>query len=187
MTAFVLGNGCSRRAVANTWLAERGVVFGCNAIYREFAPHVLVATDTPISESIQNSGYSLQHTFYTRFPLPHLGALELPADYFRSSSGSNAVYLAATEFRTVYLLGFDMNAHSNKLNNLYAGTEFYSSSASYQPPPDSWLADLIKIAQTHSRTRFVRVVGPESASHPQYNALANVSIMPIASFLAQLS
>lgn len=187
MTAFVLGNGCSRRTIDLTLLSTRGTVFGCNAIYREFTPHVLVATDTLIAHKIQQSEYALHNTFYTRSPLPHLGALELPPEYSRSCSGTNAVYLAVTAgFHVIYLLGFDMNSHDTKINNLYAGTEHYASSASYQPPPGAWLADLIKIAQTNPRVKFVRVVGPESASHPQYTALSNVTTIPIASFIAQL-
>ena len=52
--AFVLGNGVSRQAVDLTALKTLGATYGCNAIYREFVPDVLISTDTPISEHIQN-------------------------------------------------------------------------------------------------------------------------------------
>lgn len=187
MKAFVLGNGCSRRGISAAWLAQRGTIFGCNAIYREFTPHVLVATDTAISTEIQKSGYSLNHTFYTRDPLPNLGALELPQQFKKSSSGPNAVFLATQAgYREIYLLGFDMNPHSNRINNIYAGTNHYASSTSYQPSPTGWLADLVLIAQTNPHTRFIRIVGPDSASHPVFSDLPNVSLTPIASFLTKI-
>ena len=50
--AFVLGNGLSRQAVDLTTLFHCGTVYGCNALYREFAPHVLISTDAPISTAI---------------------------------------------------------------------------------------------------------------------------------------
>jgi hypothetical protein len=86
-TAFVLGNGISRRDISPAVLALHGRVYGCNALYREHVPDVLVATDRPIAEHIQQSGYSQQHRFHTRKPLPGLGAREIPRPYYGFSSG----------------------------------------------------------------------------------------------------
>ncbi len=57
-TAFVLGNGRSRQAVDLLTLKQHGPIYACNAIYREFTPDVLVATDMPIATVIQESGYA---------------------------------------------------------------------------------------------------------------------------------
>jgi len=43
--AFVLGNGMSRRAIDCEKLLKVGTVYGCNAQYREFDPHYIVAVD----------------------------------------------------------------------------------------------------------------------------------------------
>ena len=63
-TAFVLGNGVSRQAVDLNRLKSLGKIYGCNALYRDFTPDILVATDKPIATEIQNSGYarSEEHT-----------------------------------------------------------------------------------------------------------------------------
>ena len=53
---FVLGNGVSRQGVNLHQLRHLGKIYGCNALYKEFTPDVLVATDKPIAEQIQNSG-----------------------------------------------------------------------------------------------------------------------------------
>ena len=52
-TAFVIGNGISRRGLDLTQLQPYGKIYGCNALYREFTPDVLVATDKPIATIIQ--------------------------------------------------------------------------------------------------------------------------------------
>jgi hypothetical protein len=61
---FILGNGISRRDIPFSNLKLKGMIYGCNAIYREYTPDVLVATDPGIGEYIQNSGYSKKHRFF---------------------------------------------------------------------------------------------------------------------------
>ena len=93
--AFVLGNGVSRLAVDLNKLKPRGRIYGCNALYREFAPDVLISTDKGIASAIQNSGYAQNNIMYTRKPLPGLGAKTVPQNYFGFSSGPIAVVLGA--------------------------------------------------------------------------------------------
>ena len=64
--AFVLGNGITRLEINCESLLDLGVVYGCNRIYQEFAPSVLVSTDKGISEEIQNTKYSASNVHYTR-------------------------------------------------------------------------------------------------------------------------
>ena len=107
--AFVLGNGVSRLAVDLTVLKQRGTVYGCNALYREFVPNVLISTDKGIAHTIQHTGYAREHVMYTRKPLPGLGARSVPQSYFGFSSGPIAVGIAAMDKHlAVYLIGFDM-------------------------------------------------------------------------------
>jgi hypothetical protein len=130
--AFVLGNGISRKDVDLAVLRTCGRVYGCNAIYKEFEPDVLISTDAPISLRIQQDGYSQTHIHYTRKPLPDTGARRIAQDYFGYSSGPIAVGQAALDgHRTIYLIGFDMGpTQTGKFNNVYADTEFYKKSSS---------------------------------------------------------
>ena len=64
--AFVLGNGQSRLAVDPVELKPKGLVYGCNAIYREFMPHVLVATDRLIANKIQEEGIDKKIKFWIK-------------------------------------------------------------------------------------------------------------------------
>jgi hypothetical protein len=57
--AFVLGNGVSRSGLALEQIQKLGKIYGCNALYREFTPDVLVATDRLIATQIQENGYAV--------------------------------------------------------------------------------------------------------------------------------
>ncbi len=46
--AFLIGNGLSRKGFDLRSIKNRGVIVGCNNLYKDFAPDILVATDHPI-------------------------------------------------------------------------------------------------------------------------------------------
>ena len=183
-TAFVLGNGLSRKELDLNVLTRYGTIYGCNALYRDFTPTVLVATDTPISETIQRSEYAFKHRFYTRKPLLGLGAQIIPEEIWGYSSGPVAVSLASQHGNSlVYLIGFDMGPASNgKFNNVYADTEFYKKSAAVPTYTGNWINQIKEITKKFSTTKFVRVVGPTTASINTLESISNLSHMPILDF-----
>jgi hypothetical protein len=69
---FLLGNGESRLGFDLNTLRPHGKVYGCNAIYRDFIPDVLIAVDHGIMHEIYHSGYAYNNeTWYrdwTRIP-----------------------------------------------------------------------------------------------------------------------
>jgi hypothetical protein len=183
--AFVLGNGISRQQIDLAKLIACGPVYGCNALYREFAPTVLVATDRPISEQIQQSGYPLQHCFYTRNPIPGLGSRRIPDTYWAYSSGPAAVGLAAAAgHKQIYLLGFDMGAtEHNRFNNVYSDTEFYKASTAVPTYTGNWVRQIQQVAEQFPDTDFVRVHGSTTADIEEFEKIANISRMSVADFL----
>ena len=72
---LVLGNGESRLSFDLKDLHERFFAVGCNAIYRDFSPDILVATDVHITAEIVHSGYTKKNKCYFRDWIPH------PAEY----------------------------------------------------------------------------------------------------------
>ena len=54
-TAYIIGNGPSRKDVALHTL--EGITFGCNALYRDFAPDYLISGDSTIIKEICKSDY----------------------------------------------------------------------------------------------------------------------------------
>jgi hypothetical protein len=187
--AFVLGNGISRQGVDLHQLQMLGTVYGCNALYREFTPDVLIATDRPIATHIQESGYSAQHRFHTRRPMPGLGAQAVPKSYFGFSSGPIATGLAAQDGHTcIYLLGFDMGPTANNtINNLYAGTEFYKRVDAPPTFTGNWIKQLCRVAKDHPGVQFVRVRGVTTAPIPELNAVPNCIHVDLSTLLDRIN
>lgn len=188
-TAFVLGNGVSRKGLPLNNVNQLGKIYGCNLLYEDYAPDVLVATDKPISAHIQRSGYALTHRFHTRRPMPDCGALDVPHDYFGFSSGPIAVALAALDGnRKIYLVGFDMGpVQDNTFNNVYAGKEFYKSPGSVPTYTGNWVKQIVKITENFPNTRFVRVQGKTTAQIQEFNNLPNMVHLPLNTFLDRIN
>ena len=73
---FALGNGESRKQVDLKALKERGKIYGCNALYRDFTPDVLVCVDGGLMHEVYTSGYALKNKCYFRL------WSKLPGDMF---------------------------------------------------------------------------------------------------------
>ena len=65
-TLFVIGNGESRKGFDLEKLRPHGKIYGCNAVYRDFTPDVLVAVDQGISHEIYQSGYAYDNECWFR-------------------------------------------------------------------------------------------------------------------------
>lgn len=183
--AFVLGNGQSRAAVDLDRLKTFGSIYGCNGLYRDFEPDCLVATDRPIAEAIQRSGYSKTHRFYTRKPLNDSGAQVVPRKYHGNSSGPIACAIAALDGHDrIYLLGYDMGpSQSMRFNNVYAGTEFYKGPDAAPTYTGNWIRQLIAVAQDFPNTRFIRVYGPTTAVIKEFKPIENFEHIDLQPFL----
>ena len=189
MAAFVLGNGVSRREIDVDQLLKLAPVYGCNALYRTHTPTVLVATDRPIADAIQASGYSRRNRFYTRRPEPNSGAQRIPQPWFGFSSGPIAAALAAQEHHSpIYLLGFDMGpVATGRFNNVYADTEFYKLSGAAPTFTGNWARQLVRIMKEHDRCEFVRVHGASTADIAEFSGVANLVRMEMPEFLRRIN
>ena len=187
--SFVLGNGVSRLQVDLKQLQQRGRIYGCNALHREFVPDVLVSTDKAIANAIQNSGYAQSNLMYTRRPLPGLGAKPVPQSYYGYSSGPIAVAMAALERPlAVYLIGFDMGPRpGNRFNNIYADTEFYRKSNSAPTYTGNWVRQLVTIMKDFDKVSFHRVMGDTTATIAELQNVKNLRHMPMADFVDRIN
>jgi hypothetical protein len=181
--AFVLGNGVSRRSIDLHLLQSIAPIYGCNALYREFVPDALIATDRPISEQIQQSGYALKHRFYTRTPLAGLGAYPVIEQYWGFSSGPLAIaHAVADQHKRIYMLGFDMGPVNDKFNNIYADTEFYKTSNSVPTFTGNWVNQIAQVATDYPAVEFVRVQGETTAELLQLKNINNLKHLPLLEF-----
>jgi hypothetical protein len=187
--AFVLGNGLSRAPVNLETLAQCGPVYGCNALYREFTPHCLVATDRPIATEIQETGYSGRARFHTRRPIAGLGARPVPKAYYGNSSGPIATSLAALDgHHKIYLVGFDLGPSSTgRFNNIYANTQHYKKPSDHPTYTGNWIKQLCAIARDFPQVEFVRVHGDTTADIADFAAVPNMKKLPMEHFLERIN
>lgn len=188
-TAFVLGNGVSRQGIDLSVLQRHGKIYGCNALYKDFEPDVLIATDRPIAEHIQQLGYAQRKKFYTRYPISGMGAYRIPEKYWGYSSGPAALAIAALDrHATIYLLGFDMGpTQQNKFNNVYAGSQFYKAVGAHPTFTGNWTKQVAQVAADFPTLCFVRIQGATTAAVPDFSTIKNFKHRPLQELLDQLN
>ncbi|NBP56792.1 hypothetical protein EBU71_09745, partial [bacterium] len=58
---FVFGNGRTRLNIDFDEVRPYGLIYACNAVYRDYTPDFLVAVDRKMIDEIDKSGYQLRH------------------------------------------------------------------------------------------------------------------------------
>lgn len=185
-TAFVIGNGTSRKDIKLHLLKKHGSTYGCNALYRDFAPDYLVAVDYKMIKEIYDSGYYKNHEVWVaeheslRYvkDVNYLGTKKW-------SSGPSALFLATGHFNSyIYMIGFDFIGLENdtKMNNMYADTKNYKRSVQKPIFYRNWLQQTIDVVKNNNHISFIRV-GPEfSKPFPNLEKLPNYSTISIENF-----
>lgn len=166
--AVVIGNGPSRldwplRIFNNRnsgLLGSKKVqTYGCNGLYRDFAPDFLIATGDKIVDEIAASNYHQNHIVYTSsiHTLEHPGKFYLiPFDPY-TDAGTTAMYIAAFDgHKKIYLLGFDNQTLRGKNNNIYAGTSGYDAKDMYVGDA-KWIHDRKVIFDLYNDVEFILV------------------------------
>jgi len=184
---FVIGNGRSRLALNIEDLKKHGRVYGCNALYRDFTPDILIATDPGITAEIEASGYALTNTFYTRQPTESLGS-QLIKHHFGFSSGPIAVkYAAEAAHQSIYLVGFDLQGKDGRQNNIYSSTENYRRSEDKETYYGNWVKQLAQIFHEHPHQRFIRLTNEDGIIPVQWMQCANHTSQLISDFMPNIN
>lgn len=185
--AFVLGNGTSRSTVAVEQLSTHGKTYGCNALYRTFAPHYLVAVDVKMVLEIAKAGYQHRNTVWTNPNKSYVNVRNL--NYFSPSkgwsSGPTALWLAGQHrYQTVYILGFDYRGINDgkQFNNMYADTVNYKKSTDGATFFGNWLRQTASVIKDHHTTQFVRVIAPDNYCPEELNKFNNFKTITVEDF-----
>jgi hypothetical protein len=161
--AFVVGNGTSRISINPKSLVDQGIVYGCNAQYREYDPHYLIAVDVKMVNEIIAAGYHKTHQVWTN---PNKGInTKHNVNFFSPhkgwSSGPTALWFAASQgHKEIYILGFDYQGLNGKFNNVYADTFNYKKSSDAATYFGNWLSQTEKVIKEFKHTKFYRVIEP---------------------------
>lgn len=188
-TAFVLGNGTSRKAINPQQLKQFGKIYGCNALYRSFEPDYLVAVDTKMIIEITDAGYHLKNEVWTN---PNklskrMEKLNLFNPSKGWSSGPTALHLASTHmYNRIYILGFDyigLGENQEKVNNMYAGTPNYKREQDRATYYGNWMRQTSICVQTHPKTKYIRIVEDNESFIPeQLKNIGNLTHITLEKF-----
>ena len=184
-TAFVLGNGTSRKLINLNQLKDKGTVYGCNALYREFDPNFLVAVDTKMVLEINQAGYQHSHSVWTNPNRAYNGINGF--NFFNPSkgwsSGPTALWLASThDTQDIYIVGFDYQGIDNKINNVYADTRNYKKSNERATFHGNWSTQTMVTCQKFNKKRYIRVLGDNGFIPKEFKKIPNLEHINVREF-----
>ena len=181
----MLGNGTSRKSIDLNQLKNKGTIYGCNALYREFEPDYLVAVDTKMILEINKAGYQHSHNVWTN-PNRSFNGMN-GFNFFNPSkgwsSGPTALWLASThDVQDIFILGFDYQGINDKINNIYADTTNYKKSHERATYHGNWLKQTCITCQKFSKKRYIRVLGENAFVPKEFSNINNLSHISIGEF-----
>ena len=160
---FVIGNGVSRQPIDLEQCKQLGLTIGCNAIIRDFEPHIISAADPRMVKHTKSMFHGKIYTrpdWNKRYevleypPLPYKGNTR-PDDPWHWNSGPHAINIACTQNPSVcYLLGFDLTQNKSA-NNVYMNTEGYNDKVI---DPKYWHYQINKLIECYAQINFVWIV-----------------------------
>ena len=183
--AFVVGNGTSRSSINLQLLKDKGKVYGCNALYREFVPDYLVAVDVKMILEINKAGYQNNNIVWTN---PNKAYREFKNfNYFNPSkgwsSGPTALYLASEhDNNEIYILGFDYQGLGDKVNNIYSDTKNYKKSSDKATYFGNWLKQTMITCQKFPKKRYIRVLDENGYIPKEFKNIPNLTHININEF-----
>lgn len=191
--AFVAGNGTSRKDIPLHALKQYGLVYACNAVYRDFRPDHLIAVDMKMIREITDAGYNLNNNVWTNPNRYTRGITELNLmnPNLGWSSGPTALMLATQHnHEEIYILGFDYIGleKGTKVNNIFAGTPNYKQKEDRATYYGNWSRQTNTCIKKHSTVRYIRVIEDKSSFIPDnLIGLANLTHITIEDFKKKFS
>ena len=126
---FLIGNGASRKEFDLERLRPIGTIIGCNALYRDFTPDVLVAIDSKMLNELTRAKYGTKEGETSFVITPHNRSVNVPnSTKYKTgrfnTSGAFAMRLIkdAMKPKRCYMLGMDAFP-----GNVYDGTKNYAA------------------------------------------------------------
>lgn len=168
---LIVGNGESRLALDPS-VYDKKDTWGCNLLYREFAPRTLVCCDKHILITAISERADLHSQIWTRerwaskSDLPGVNFLpeNLPFPkenkhdiHLHWGSGTYAAYLACLSLHNILVfVGFDLwGTKDNKINNVFKGQNGYGPADSDAVGPQGWIHQIGRLMEHFPNKQFV--------------------------------
>ena len=168
-TAFVLGNGESRRGIQIEELKAHGTVYACNGVYRTDTPHYLVAVDPKMLLEIGETEYAVHNKVWSNYNAQYANHKRIldHVQWFKPSlgwsSGPTALRMACDHgYKDIYILGFDYQGHSQgagfKFNNVFKDTRNYKRAKDEATFYGNWMNQTKRCLKDFPLIKFHRVI-----------------------------
>ena len=168
-TAFVLGNGESRRGIQIAELKTHGTVYACNGVYRTDTPHYLVAVDPKMLLEIGETDYAINNKVWSNYNSQYAKHKKIldHVHWFKPSlgwsSGPTALRMACEHgYKDIYILGFDYQGHSQgsgfKFNNVFKDTRNYKRAKDEATFYGNWMNQTKRCLKDFAGIKFHRVI-----------------------------
>ena len=186
MIAFVLGNGESRAKLSISRMAKHGYTYGCNAIYRDFRPDVLITVDPEMAKEIGKSDYIKQWKVYT----PYKDIAETNTNFVqfnytkRLCAGVTACLIAiAHGMKEIYLIGHDLGSPNGLINNCYKNTANYKPAWQDDDSFKVYMPHYVEMLEKHPGIKFTRVIGKQTYPVKEFKPFKNYHETKIDTFI----
>ena len=191
--AFVLGNGVSRKIIHPNYLKEIGKVYGCNALYREFAPDHLVCVDTKMIMELSQTEYYKNNSVWSNSNkvtkgLPQINIMNPNKGW---SSGPTALLLASQHsYDEIYILGFDyegIGKDKQFVNNIYAGSQNYKRTEDRATYFGNWTRQTMMCINQFPKTKYYRIIENEGFIPDHLKDLPNLTHIDVENFVEKFN
>lgn len=132
-TVWIIGNGISRKNFDLTRFDEKDISIGCNAIYKQFWPNIVVSMDQGIYDEIKTSIDSIKPSYDHIFAdgSYQYEKMGLRGNHNKNNAGMFAIEVAMKLFSTglnINILGFDflLEAERYNMGNMFDGHDNYT-------------------------------------------------------------
>jgi hypothetical protein len=180
MNGFVFGNGESRLGLNLESFKQYGKTAGCNAIYKDFEPDILISVDRPmIYETLSNYSGTMYYwesgEFIRRPGWNQTSQLPTRHEFPGYSSGPSAIHFLLEEYPEidkVFLIGFDLVSLTGRHNNVYKGHNNYRPADALPTSHVEWQKQMISVFKQYPNKLFYWV---DSLVVLQESNLVNIS------------
>ncbi len=197
-TAFVLGNGESRKGIKIADLQEHGTVFACNGVYRTETPDYLIAVDPKMMLEIAESNYMINNKVWSNFNSQYNKVQRIMdhVQWFKPSlgwsSGPTALRMACDHgYKQIYILGFDYQGYqqqnSYKFNNVFKDTRNYKRSKDEATFYGNWMNQTKRCLKDFPTIKFTRVIPKDWFSPKDLTWNENLSQLHTEEFLSKFN
>ena len=176
---FLVGNGASRKNIDLEQLRKHGTIIGCNALYRDFIPDILICVDQKMVREVMEAGLDFIPILSIKergFRMPNLYHYSLRQVNTSGCFGMKWIK-AYLKTKTVYMIGMD-----GYPGNIYNATKNYAAKGltNFGGVNKYYLAAINMAGDT----KFINV-NTQDAWPPECHNTGKYEFMPVEEFKKQ--